>query len=281
MGFIYIRNKGGLGNQLFIYNFGLLVSKFYNKELIVDNTTGFWFDKYGRSPVLQYLMYPLLINANFMQQSLFIFFKKSPQFLRSFFKVFFIFENADSQLINFSELEKLKNQFNFIFIDGYFQSNNYLTQNNYLIVDKFNYLNIFSNDYYNYNTSILNSESVCVHVRRKEYDNLLSKEYYENAFILIKQKVKSPLFFIFSDDLEWCRKVFKNERVVFIDNLEKTDDIQEFRLMVNCKHFIIANSTFSWWAAIFGKFNYKLVIAPFNNQLANNDSFYHKDWIQI
>jgi hypothetical protein len=281
MGYIYIRNKGGLGNQLFIYNFGLLISRIYNKKLVVDNTTGFWFDKYGRYPVLSLLVSPLLINANFKQKILFLLFKRAPLSLRNFFKIHFILETSSSDLINIKELEKQKYQYKFIFIDGYFQSNSYLIDDNYSIAARFNYSYNFSNDYTIYNNSIFISESVCVHVRRKQYDNLLTKEYYEKAFMLIKQNVESPVFFVFSDDLKWCREVFKSERVVFVDNIENIDDIQEFHLMVSCNHFIIANSTFSWWAAIFGKYNNKIVIAPTNNQLASKQSFYHKDWIQI
>jgi len=56
MGYIYLRNKGGLGNQLFIYNFGLLISSKYNLKLVIDNSTGFFKDNYGRIPLLDKLI---------------------------------------------------------------------------------------------------------------------------------------------------------------------------------------------------------------------------------
>jgi hypothetical protein len=93
-------------------------------------------------------------------------------------------------------------------------------------------------------------ESIAVHVRRGDYLvqtwGILPTEYYFEA---IKESPNGPLF-IFSDDLQWCRNIFKehyfNGRQIFFVDLE---DYLCFELMRQCKHVIMASSTFSWWAA--------------------------------
>ena len=71
------------------------------------------------------------------------------------------------------------------------------------------------------------------------------------------------MFFIFTDDKEWCKKHFKGRcfSVVELEEGPKTD-IAEMMLMSKCKHHIIANSSFSWWAAWLNDAPEKLVIAP-------------------
>ena len=73
----------------------------------------------------------------------------------------------------------------------------------------------------------------------------------------------SAVFFIFTDDKEWCRDHFKGPNFIVVD-LEEGDgtDIAEMTLMSRCKHHIIANSSFSWWAAWLNDSPEKIVIAP-------------------
>lgn len=68
------------------------------------------------------------------------------------------------------------------------------------------------------------------------------------AIEIIKNNIKNPEFFIFSDDIEWAKKNLKiNDPIHFIDHNSKENGHEDLRLMMNCKHNIIANSTFSWW----------------------------------
>lgn len=115
-------------------------------------------------------------------------------------------------------------------------------------------------------------QSVAVHVRRGDYLSGRSRSvyhqcderYYSNAVDLIKEKVKDPVFFVFSDDIDWVKRNFifmpDSTRYV-IHEMDKPDCIDNV-LMRQCRHFIIANSTFSWWAAFLGGNNEKTVIAP-------------------
>ncbi len=137
--------------------------------------------------------------------------------------------------------------------------------------------------------SIENSNSVCVTIRRgdflsKEFEKehyVCTKEYFYRAIELIKEKIDNPKFFIFSDDVNWCKNnmTFPEGTVFETGN----DPVWEkLRLMYSCKHFIISNSTFSWWAQYLSRNNDKIVIAPnkWKNEGYNNDIF-EDNWILI
>ena len=280
MSYIYIRNKGGLGNQLFIFNFGLLLSRKYQKKLIIDNSTGFFFDKYSRKPILNKLFSKPIFEASFLQKFYFIIFKKLPKKCRKIFKIEYIIEQNTSSFINIED--QLHFPFKYLYVEGYFQSFQYLSENILQIQNLFSKTIDFNEIYFNYNNIINTTNSVCVHIRREAYDNLLSDLHYFNAIEIIKSKTLNPTFFIFSDSMEWCKKHFTGlDNIIFIENKNNIDDIQEFFLMKNCNHFIIANSTFSWWAAILSNKKYKLVIAPEKNQLGVIETFYPNDWMLI
>ncbi len=116
-------------------------------------------------------------------------------------------------------------------------------------------------------TQINTSEAVAVHVRRGDYLKypklgVCSLEYYQAAIDLIKSKTTNPTFFIFSDDVDYVRQSFglANE-VVYVSDQGLTD-VEELVLMSKCHHQIIANSSFSWWAAWLNQSASKIVIAP-------------------
>ncbi len=116
---------------------------------------------------------------------------------------------------------------------------------------------------------IQNTNSVCMHIRRGDYlklENLdslgvCSTNYYFNSVDLMIEKLNKPNFFVFSDDIEWCKNNIRiNGNSYFIPN--SFTNIDSFYLMRNCKHYIISNSTFSWWPAWLSNFESKIVIAP-------------------
>ena len=110
-------------------------------------------------------------------------------------------------------------------------------------------------------------DSVCLHVRRGDFvgnprHDVCGKDYYQRAIAKMQEMVEKPLFVVFSDDTKWVR-----------ENLDLPDDTiyesgQEWvfevhYLMRACKHFIISNSTFSWWAQYLSTRSAdKIVIAP-------------------
>ena len=88
------------------------------------------------------------------------------------------------------------------------------------------------------------------------YRDLTSTDYYERAMAIFPEEK----FLVFSDDTEWCREKFKdNPRVQVMD---KGDEVNDFNLLASCKSLIIANSSWSWWAAYLCPNDGKQVIAP-------------------
>jgi hypothetical protein len=108
---------------------------------------------------------------------------------------------------------------------------------------------------------ILNTNSVGIHVRRGDYVknnafNVLPLSYYQNALRYVKGDI-----LVFSDDIKWCQKYFTGRRfqnVMFI----KGGDYFDFELLKSCKQKIIANSTFSAWAALLNEDSNSVVVAP-------------------
>ena len=118
--------------------------------------------------------------------------------------------------------------------------------------------------------NIKGTPSVSLHIRRGDYlsDLKVSKvhgmcdiEYYQKAISYLSSRIQDPVVYVFSDDIEWCKKnlgFLKNK--VFIDNTKTA--IEDLELMRNCDHNIIANSTFSWWGAWLNENDDKIVVAP-------------------
>lgn len=115
-------------------------------------------------------------------------------------------------------------------------------------------------------------DSVCLHIRRgdylKVYDKkdgvgICSKAYYEKAIALIISKVNNPYFYIFTDDPVWAKKeIIINSNYMLIENNTEAEALEDFRLMKICKHFILSNSSFSWWAAWLAQEQDNIIIAP-------------------
>lgn len=104
---------------------------------------------------------------------------------------------------------------------------------------------------------IKQDNAVCLHVRRGDYSlypqlQVCDERYYREAVRQACEALSQPVFYVFStghEDVEWVRNHYRFDadmRYVDLDN----PDYEELRLMMACKHFIISNSTFSWWAAV-------------------------------
>lgn len=141
--------------------------------------------------------------------------------------------------------------------------------------------------------AINTTESVCVHIRRGDYllpendmYNVCTEEYYRRAIHEAKRQLKNPVFYIFSgskQDVDYIRTHYTlGEHVRYVDLGNGT--IDDFRLMKACKHFIISNSTYSWWTALLGNHNEKKVWAPtlWRKDLPHAaDELYAPSWMRI
>lgn len=116
------------------------------------------------------------------------------------------------------------------------------------------------------------SAPVAVHVRRGDYVENLSTnhlfgvpapDYYERAARIVESRADadSLTFFVFSDDIAWCRERLRLPgETVFVSG--ETAAHEDLDLMRRCKHNIIANSSFSWWGAWLGETDSSVVVAP-------------------
>ena len=120
-------------------------------------------------------------------------------------------------------------------------------------------------------SEIVSTESVCVHIRLGDYllpqwkDKLFvcTPEYYRQAMELLKMKVENPRFFIFSNrhkDFEMIQRDYDLGDVTYVDM--GNTDVEDMELMRNCKHFIMSNSTYSWWGQYLADNPNKVVVAP-------------------
>lgn len=235
---------GGLGNQLFQYNFALfLKEKFPNVKIILN---------------ISYFKKDSIHGGYLLPQKDF---KISKNVYRLKSKYFLCTDNS-----NINEIDPNKN----IMFYGYWQDPKIMGKYTVKIEDLFKIkLNNKNNDYYN--QIIKSKNSVSIHIRCGDYNNnymhgnIATKSFFQNAINYISEKLDNPVFFVFSDDVEWCKKNidFGKYKNTYIIGNEKPDAIQyDIFLMSKCHHNIISNSSFSWWGQYYNEYNDKIVISP-------------------
>lgn len=180
-------------------------------------------------------------------------------------------------------------------IDGTFQSEKFFEPVAKIVRKHFNFRYKPSREVAALAEQIEGCEAVAVHFRRgdlvssKRYQvsqAALGMEYYRAAFEQISCKVRTPRFFICSDDLDFARTCGVCPReAVFVDCVEDSNPFEVLRLMSLCKHFIIANSTFSWWGAWLSENQGKIVTRPdpwFANMPENDTrDLFPEGWISV
>lgn len=159
-----------------------------------------------------------------------------------------------------------------IMLDGYYQNISEFENVVDEVRKQFTFKNKFSSDIDTLAQKIADTEnSVCVHVRRGDYvynstansyHGVMDIDYYQSAQERIEKKYSNPTYFIFSEDIDWCKENLKsNFEVYFIGDEYCGDrDTGHLHLMQMCRNHIIANSSFSWWAAFLSNSEY--TIAP-------------------
>lgn len=177
------------------------------------------------------------------------------------------------------------------YVEGYFQTWKYFDKYKDDIKKEFIVSKKISKKNDEMKKRIENCQAVCVHIRRGDYINteyskclqICNFDYYKSGMDYIASKVKDPIFFIFSNshkDHEWIKQNYKfNYNIVHVDL--DNPDYEELRLMYSCKHFILSNSTFSFWAQYLSENNNKEVVAPSLWYLDNRDDprdIYMPNW---
>ena len=176
------------------------------------------------------------------------------------------------------------------FFEGFWQHINYFEKNFDEIKRAYIFNPINISDSYNYfmMEQILHSNAIAVHIRRGDYLQspvllTLDMNYYDQALAHIKESISNPSFYIFSDDIEWAKQNIKESNAVFVQQEKKDNYYRDMQLMSMCKHNIIANSSFSWWAAWLNNYEKKIVIAPSKwvTHTIDINALIYPGWIQI
>lgn len=128
---------------------------------------------------------------------------------------------------------------------------------------------------------------VSVHIRRGDFlklGNVLPQAYYKKAVSIIKSKYSNPVFLVFSDEIQYAKRIFREEtNVIFMSDEQSWQDYEELFIMSCCKHNIIANSTFSWWGAWLNQYEDKTVIAPryWTSQKTKDTFCLPSEWVKL
>lgn len=153
------------------------------------------------------------------------------------------------------------------YLYGYWQDERYFADIKKVICDVFKFNNI-DNKNLSMAAEMRNCSSVSIHIRRGDYAafgmTLLGEDYYKRAINSIKKRVKSPYFYLFSDDKEEAIKIVEQLGIDYklvSQNIGK-ESYKDMFLMSQCRHNIIANSSFSWWGGYLNQNPDKILIYP-------------------
>lgn len=274
---IVVQISGGLGNQMFQYAFAKALETYSNKRVTLDLS---WYNyNSDRHFILDTFNTKFDVTTDFNRRILSNYYvRKGVKHLikrELAQKLGFVFD--DNIELDMTMLDFDKN----LYFEGYWQNSVYFSHIVSQLSKEF-VLRVTSKRYDDYCEQIKNAEnSVAIHVRRGDYvtnksHSTLSFSYYEEAIELMESKVNTPTFFIFSDDIEWCRDMFKNrEHTHFITETKPEEDVV---LQSHCKNNIIANSSFSWWGAWLNTYQGKIVVAP---KADSHNNLFTKNWIYL
>lgn len=259
---VIISIKGGLGNQLFQYAAGYALSKRLGQDFAIDNTF------FPHQTLRGYKLGSLCIDAEVFYKEetidLHIMKNRYVQALRrKLHRTIGHCSNNTTYLLETKSTiisEFFQDFSGNVYVDGYFQSERYFKEYRVDILRQFIPAYKPEQEYMDVLEQIQSCNAVAVHVRRGDFlkaqndrnpnHYLLGEQYYRNSLNYMQQQLDKPVFFWFSDDIDWVKQNFgEKENFYFVSLKTKHGDIDEMMLMKNCHHIIAANSTFSWWAS--------------------------------
>lgn len=282
---------GGLGNQMFQYAFRC---NFEKKGEVRDDIS--YYEKVSDAmPFVLTEVFPnaKMIEASNKEKEKFLRLNASKSVLRKiYYRIFQLHEKHyyEKNELNFDDAVLLEKEGYF---SGYWQSYKYVELVKEEIVERFRFEEQTETWVKELVKRMKEENSVSIHIRAGDYfspqnvslfGNICTASYYNYAIELICDKIDNPLFFVFSNDINWCKENIQLNNVVWMDEniLPKHEDWVEMYLMSCCRHNIIANSSFSWWSAWLNKYPNKIIIAPKKwLQTVEKDEVCPKEWIRI
>lgn len=247
-----IRIVGGLGNQMFCYACGYAYAK-QNSEPLCMDVSQYKYSKFRSFGLDMFRIYE--------RKQVIIPFQENivGHVLRR------IYVECKYNVCNEGGIKPCDNRRE-CYIDGYWQDQKYFEKYKEDIKRQFT-LKAESDELIRFRKDAM-IYSCSLHVRRGDYTKLgccLEPSYYRNALKMMDKKQRIDRIFIFSDDIMYCKEIFKdNERCIYVPDNYKLTDVEEMIAMSVCNHHIIANSTFSWWGAYLGWEKKTVIIRPKN-----------------
>lgn len=269
---VIARMKGGLGNQLFIYAAARRLALSNEMELVLDNVSGFVRDRtYMRRYALEQFSIPCRFATSWERLEPF---ERSRRALSKWIARRRSWPNQgyteqqgsgfDERLLNFRPSRDL-------YLDGLWQDERHFAD----IADTIRADLSFRGEIDRGNLEIASRmkecKSVALHVRwfnspcATLQEKNLTVEYYQRAVREIERRVPDARFFLFSDNINAAKTKLNipPKRLICVGNNEgDAGAIADLRLMGCCKHFIVANSTFSWWGAWLSTATNRIVLMP-------------------
>ncbi len=298
---IIIKLAGALGNQMFQYAAGRRLANKHGTELKLDITG------YDHQAVIdtkrKFMLNVFNISAKFASDREIIRLKgKRGSFLErvAYLRLpilpnrgHYFFEKSPHVFYN--EVLKLPDN---AYLEGWFQMEKYFEDIADDIRKEFTYKRMPAGRNKKTLAHIYSVNSVSIHVRRGDYvtnpfankeHGVLSSQYFLSAIKLIHKKTSHPTLFVFAEfpeDFHWIKENIapKGTKMVFVTGNDTWHGHEDLRLMAACKHNIIANSSFSWWAAWLNSNKKKLVLTPkkwFNDPNIDTSNRIPKGWQRI
>lgn len=282
---IYCCVYNGLGNQLFAYALGLHISKKYNKELSIDLT---------KLNMINFLSILKLKKDTRREYELHKLGFIDPVYRFNYPEIVRKFKFYKSKQYLFADYRQLHSDLGFVDSNIHIYTLGWGNFN--LVKDILPDLRARLSPNFEITPQIEQAKkiiqiknSVALHIRRTDYlnpgignrfDGVCTDTYYENAIQYIKEHVKDPYFIIFSDDINYVKENLRLEDSYIVSGNAGYADLY---LMSLCKHFIVANSTFSFWGAILSKLHNKIVCTPaywYRNPL-ETEAYIPEEWMKI
>lgn len=288
---------GGLGNQMFQYALARILAQKNNAAVLLDTS---FFDqiekRLGHTP----RKFELAVFNNYYGFASIddIFFFKQLSFFNKIKRELGLNYPKMYREPSFRFDEKVFTIQTPVYLRGFFQSYKYFIGYENFIRQLFVFpLDSLDEKNKNVMGTIKSTNAISIHIRRGDYVNdattqqyhgNCSLDYYLKAISLLTEKNEAFTLFFFSDDSEWVKEQFRDlpYSKEFIDHNTGEHSWKDIFLMSLCKHNIIANSSFSWWAAWLNVNPDKKVIAPKkwfakSEEELNTSDLVPPEWIRL
>ncbi|WP_286080066.1 alpha-1,2-fucosyltransferase [Parablautia intestinalis] len=273
-----VRISDGLGNQMFQYAFAYALARRTGAEVLIDPL--FWGTSLRKYQLEKFKVTNTKRMVSRVWDYILGFGPRNGRRFKDGYRQFLI--RKKYQLIKEKQVmcydENLVSQTRPSFYMGFWQTPRYFEAYYEELKSQFVRKKNISVQALDYQKRIQEETSVALHIRRTDYvrqegNAALGFEFYEEALHRMQDRLGAFQLFVFTDDKEFVKKNFKLREYVLVD---KVCDLDEFELMRQCDHHIIANSTFSWWAAYLGMDKGGIVYAPCTGIWSQE--FYPKEW---